>query len=133
MEQSEAKVEKLIEKSTERPRMTREEIMARKVSMAKERDSRIMKISSPMGSIMFNVLRQFDQAYANFKGQLGEPGGVSHEEGVVLMDEAREITMAFSGFTGKLSKKVKFKYFVPQELQEMQKAVSGKEKELPAR
>jgi hypothetical protein len=42
------------------------------------------------------------------------------------MDEIREITMAFSGFTGKLSKKVKFKYFVPQELQEMQKATTGK-------
>ena len=49
------------------------------------------------------------------------------------MDEARELTMAFSGLTGKLSKKVKFKYFVPQELQEMQKAVSGKKNELPAR
>ncbi len=133
MEQAEAKGEKPVEKPGERPRMTREEIMEKKISMAKERDSRIMKISSPMGSIMFNVLRQFDQAYANFKGQLGEPGGVSHEEGVALMDEARELTLAFSGLTGKLSKKVKFKYFVPQELQEMQKAVSGKEKELPAR
>ena len=132
MEQVEAKVEKPVGNSGERPRMTREEIMDKKISMAKERDSRIMKISSPMGSIMFNVLRQFDQAYANFKGQLGEPGGVSHEEGVVLMDEIRGITMAFSGFTGKLSKKVKFKYFVPQELQEMQKATSGKEKERPS-
>ena len=132
MEQVEAKVEKPVGNSGERPRMTREEIMDKKISMAKERDSRIMKISSPMGSIMFNVLRQFDQAYANFKGQLGEPGGVSHEEGAVLMDEIREITMAFSGFTGKLSKKVKFKYFVPQELQEMQKATSGKEKERPS-
>ena len=132
MEQVKANVEKPVGNSGERPRMTREEIMDKKISMAKERDSRIMKISSPMGSIMFNVLRQFDQAYANFKGQLGEPGGVSHEEGVVLMDEIREITMAFSGFTGKLSKKVKFKYFVPQELQEMQKATSGKEKERPS-
>ncbi|MBV5306601.1 MAG: hypothetical protein J0652_07920, partial [Desulfobulbaceae bacterium] len=73
MEQAEAKGEKTVGKSGERPRMTREEIMEKKISMAKERDCRIMKISSPMGSIIFNVLRQFDQAYANFKGQLGEP------------------------------------------------------------
>ena len=62
MEQADAKGEKPVEKPGERPRMTREEIMEKKISMAKERDSRIMKISSPMGSIMFNVLRQFDQA-----------------------------------------------------------------------
>jgi hypothetical protein len=60
--------------------------------------------------IMFNVLRQFDQAYAHFKGQLGEPRGISHEKGAALMDEARKITMAFSEFTGQLSKQVRFKY-----------------------
>jgi hypothetical protein len=69
---------------------------------------------------MFNVLRQFDQAYAQFKGQLGELGGVSHEEGADLMEEAQEITMAFSNLTAKLSKKIRFKYYVPQELKEIQ-------------
>lgn len=108
------------ETSNEKKRFTKEEIMERKISMVKERGSRVMKINSPLGSIMFNVLRQFDQAYAHFKGQLGEPGGISHEEGAALMDEAQKITMAFSEFTGNLSKKVKFKYFMPQELQEMQ-------------
>ena len=111
----------------EKKRFTKEEIMERKISMVKERGSRVMKINSPLGSIMFNVLRQFDQAYAHFKGQLGEPGGISHEEGATLMDEAREITMAFSEYTGQLSKKVRFKYFMPQELQEMrQVATKGK-------
>jgi hypothetical protein len=59
---------------------------------------------------------------------LGEPGGISHEEGAALMDEAREITMAFSEYTGNLSKKVRFKYFMPQELQEMRQATSGKKR-----
>ena len=59
------------ETSTEIKRFTKEEILERKISMVKERGSRVMKINSPLGSIMFNVLRQFDQAYANFKGQLG--------------------------------------------------------------
>ncbi|MDP3694654.1 MAG: recombinase [Desulfocapsaceae bacterium] len=117
----------IMETPIQRQKLTKEEILERKISMVKERGSRVMKINSPLGSIMFNVLRQFDQAYAHFKGQLGEPGGISHEEGAALMDEAREITMAFSEYTGQLSKKVRFKYFMPQELQEMrQVATKGK-------
>ena len=118
------------ETSTEKKRFTKEEILERKISMVKERGSRVMKINSPLGSIMFNVLRQFDQAYAHFKGQLGEPGGISHEKGAALMDEARKITMAFSEFTGQLSKQVRFKYFVPQELEEMQQITDRKKDEL---
>jgi hypothetical protein len=122
----------IMETPIQRQKLTKEEILERKISMVKERGSRVMMINSPMGSIIFNVLRQFDQAYAHFKGQLGEPGGISHEEGAALMDEAREITMAFSEYTGQLSKKVKFKYFMPQELQEMRQVTSGK-KELPTK
>lgn len=127
--------ERKLEKETqetpnEKKRFTKEEILERKISMVKERGSRVMKINSPMGSIMFNVLRQFDQAYAHFKGQLGEPGGISHEKGAALMDEARKITMAFSEFTGQLSKQVRFKYFVPQELEEMQQVTDRKKNEL---
>jgi len=96
-----------------------EEIVEKKISMARERGSRVLKINSPLGSAMFNVLRQFDQAYARFKGQLGESGGVSHEEGAELMEEARKITMDFSDFTARLSKKIRFRYYVPQELKEM--------------
>ncbi|MBU0663409.1 MAG: recombinase [Proteobacteria bacterium] len=118
------------ERVEQRQKMTREEILEKKISMARERGSRIMKINSPLGSIMFNVLRQFDQAYAHFKGQLGEPGGISHEEGAALMDEARKITMAFSEFTGKLSKQVRFKYYVPQELQEMRQVTNRKKDDL---
>jgi hypothetical protein len=118
------------ETSTEKKRFTKEEILERKISMVKERGSRVMKINSPLGSIMFNVLRQFDQAYANFKGQLGEPGGISHEKGAALMDEARKITMAFSEFTGQLSRQVRFKYFVPQELEEMRHVTDRKKDEL---
>jgi hypothetical protein len=103
----------------EKKKPTREEIIERKISMARERGSRVLKINSPLGSTMFNVLRQFDQAYSNFKTRLGEPGGISYEEGSQLMAEAMEITMAFSDFTGRLSKKIRFRYYVPQELKEI--------------
>ncbi|MBM9514250.1 recombinase [Desulfogranum marinum] len=99
-----------------RAKLTREEIFEKKVNMAKERGARVIKINSPLGSIMFNVLRQFDQAYANFKGRLGEPGGISYEEGAELMEKAREITMEFSELTKELSKKVDFRYYTPEEL-----------------
>lgn len=100
-------------------RPSREEILERKISMAKERGSRVLRITSPLGNIMFNVLRQFDMAYGNFKGQLGEPGGITYEEGARIMEEARQITIAFSNLTKRLSKKVNFRYFTPQELKEI--------------
>ncbi|MCP4338751.1 MAG: recombinase [Desulfobulbaceae bacterium] len=103
-------------KRSERVRLSREEYLEKKVNLAKERGSRVIKINSPLGNIMCNVLRQFDQAYANFKGRLGEPGGISYEEGAELMEKAREITIEFSELTKELSKKVDFRYYTPEEL-----------------
>jgi len=100
----------------EKKKPTREEILERKISMARERGSRVLRINSPLGNIMFNILRQFDQAYAQFKGRLGEPGGISYEEGAQLMEEARGIAMEFSRLTRRLSKKVNYRYYTPQEL-----------------
>lgn len=119
-QQEEAKTKANVKQEKKKP--TKEQILEKKISMARERGSRVVKINSPLGSIMFNVLRQFDQAYANFKGRLGEPGGISYEEGAALMEEAREITLAFSNLTARLSKKIKFRYFVPQELMEVKGA-----------
>lgn len=97
-------------------RPSKEELLERRVKMAKERGSRVVKINSPLGNIMFNVLRQFDQAYLNFKGRIGEPGGISFEEGAELMDRAGKISLEFSELTKDLSKKVRFKYYTPDEL-----------------
>lgn len=118
-----AKQDKTSEKSAttqKRPKLSREEILERKINMARERGSRVIKINSPLGNIMFNVLRQFDQAYANFKGKLGEPGGISYEDGAQMMAKARDITMEFSDLTKELSKRVDFRYYTPEELKELQ-------------
>jgi len=114
-----AKVRQELPDSKEKRRPSKEEILERKISLARERGSRVLRINSPLGNIMFNVLRQFDMAYGNFKGQLGEPGGISYEEGAQIMEEARKITVAFSRLTKRLSKQVHFRYFVPQELKEV--------------
>lgn len=100
-------------------RLTREEFLEKKMSLARERGSRVLRINSPLGNIMFNILRQFDQAYGSFKGKLGEPGGITYEEGSKIMEEAQNITVEFSNLTKRLSKKIHTRYFVPQELKEM--------------
>ena len=112
---------------TKRTRPTREEILERKVSMARERGARVIKVNSPLGSIMFNVLRQFDQAYASFKGKLGEPGGISHEDGARMMARARDITVEFSDLTKELSKEIGFRYYTPEELKAVQTNSEPKE------
>lgn len=118
-----------MENTTTEKKAAWQEIVERKVFMAKERNSRVIRINSPFGFIMYNIMRQFDQAYANFKGKLGEPGGITHEEGVKLMEEAQEIALAFSKFTSRLSRKVGFRYRMPQELKEFKAQADSKKTE----
>jgi len=106
-----------------------QEIQEKKINMVKERGSRVLKINSPLGSTLFNILRQFDMAYASFKARLGEMDGISHEEGEELMTEGREIVMAFSNFTDKLSKRIRFRYYTPREIIEFMKTVDDSEVE----
>lgn len=112
-------------------RWTKEEIQERKINMVKERGARVLKINSPLGSTLFNILRQFDMAYANFKSRLGEMGGISYREGESFMEEGREIVMAFSDFTDRLSRKINFRYFTPREISEFLRAHNVAENEDP--
>jgi hypothetical protein len=84
---------KLIKKKAIKPSW--QKIQEKKINMVKERGSRVMKINSPLGATMFNILRQFDMAYTHFKARLGEMNGISHVAGEELMDEGREIVMVF--------------------------------------
>ncbi|WP_136810674.1 recombinase [Desulfosediminicola flagellatus] len=104
----------MAEKSGSKPSW--QEIQEKKINMAKERGSRVLKVNSPLGSTMFDILRQFDIAYAHFKARLGEMDGISHEEGEELMAEGREIVMAFSDYTARLSKRIRFRYYTPREI-----------------
>lgn len=104
-----------------------QEIQEKKINMARERGSRVLKINSPLGSTLFNVLRQFDMAYAHFKAGLGEMDGVSHEEGEELMAEGRELVMAFSDYTARLSKRIRFRYYTPREISEFMKTAQVQE------
>ncbi len=109
------------ESDSKQAKPTWQEIQEKKINMVKERGSRVLKINSPLGSTLFNILRQFDMAYAHFKARLGEMDGISHEEGEELMTEGREIVMAFSDYTAKLSKRIRFRYYTPREISEFMK------------
>lgn len=113
----------MAEKKDDKPSW--QEIQEKKINMVKERGSRVLKINSPLGSTLFNILRQFDMAYAHFKARLGEMDGISHEEGERLMTEGREIVMAFSDYTEKLSKRIRFRYYTPREISEFMKTGNG--------
>ena len=108
-------------KDTKEKKPSWQEIQEKKINMAKERGARVLKINSPLGSTLFNILRQFDMAYAHFKARLGEMDGISHEEGEELMTEGRELVMAFSDYTAKLSKRIRFRYYTPREISEFMK------------
>jgi len=111
------------------PKLSWQEIQEKKINMVKERGSRVLKINSPLGSTLFNILRQFDMAYAHFKARLGEMDGISHEEGEKLMTEGRDIVMAFSDYTAKLSKRIRFRYYTPREISEFMKTANDPEAE----
>ena len=115
--------------SIQSPKPSWQEIQEKKINMVKERGSRVLKINSPLGSTLFNILRQFDMAYAHFKARLGEMDGISHEEGEELMTEGRDIVMAFSEYTAKLSKRIRFRYYTPREISEFMKTAIDPETE----
>ena len=110
-----------IAKKQEKNKPSWQEIQEKRINMAKERGARVLKVNSPLGSTMFNILRQFDMAYTHFKARLGEMDGISYQEGEELMAEGREIIIAFSDYTAKLSKRIRFRYFTPREINEFMK------------
>lgn len=118
-----------MEHEEKKQRRSWQEIEEKKINLVKEKGSRVMLVNSPIGSTMFSILRQFDMVYANFKGRLGEMGGISYEEGAALMEEGREIVMAFSDFTAKLSRKVNFRYYAPNEIKDYLELLKAQEKD----
>ena len=117
-----------MEHEEKKQRPSWQEIEEKKINLVKEKGSRVMRVNSPIGSTMFSILRQFDMAYANFKGRLGEMGGITYEEGAVLMKEGQEIVMAFSDFTARLSRRVNFRYYAPNEIKDHLELLKAQEK-----
>lgn len=104
--------------SAAKPSRDWEAIKAKRIAAVQERGARVLQLKSPLGATFFDILRQFDLAYLHLKAGLGEMGGISHQEGAALMKEAQELVLAFSDFTAGLSQKIRFRYYVPREIEE---------------
>ena len=111
-----------------KPRLTREQIEARKqeylerkVTMARERDTRVARIESPLGNIAFNILRQFDPVYKRINGNLGAFAGPMRKKYLDYYDQTESIIAQLSDLTETLCKDVGYSYIVPQELKELKK------------
>ena len=81
-----------MEHEEKKQRPSWQEIEEKKINLVKEKGSRVMRVNSPIGSTMFSILRQFDMAYANFKGRLGEMGGIQPGSPVIGTDPTTGIT-----------------------------------------
>jgi len=108
----------------QRPRLTKEELEARKqemlerkISMAKERNTRVARIQSPLGDMAFNILRQFDPAFNQLAGKMHKlPTPDQEKRGTAYLKKAQELVLQLSDITEELCSAVHYQYVVPQEV-----------------
>ncbi|HHB76631.1 MAG TPA: hypothetical protein ENK84_08820 [Desulfobulbus sp.] len=55
---------------------------------------------------------------------------ISYEEGEELMAEGRDIIIAFSNYTAKLSKRIRFRYYTPREIDEFMRTDGKDDKKI---
>jgi hypothetical protein len=107
-----------------RPRLTKEqlearkqEMLERKISMAKERNTRVARIQSPLGDMAFNILRQFDPAFNQLAGKMHKlPTPEQEKRGTAYLKKAQELILQLSNITEELCGEVNYQYIVPQEV-----------------
>ena len=103
--------------SKEQLETRRQEAMDRKISMAKERNSRVARIESSMGNISFNILQQFDPAYNKVLGKLGAfPIPELKQRVEDYLTAAQDLIIQLSDLTEKMCQDAEFRYFMPQDL-----------------
>ncbi len=111
----------------QKPRLSAEEIQERKVTMARERNARVMRVNSAVTGDMHNSLKQLDMALQNLKMKLGEPRGVSFEEGIAILNEGKKLAILISDYAAKVSEAVGFRYYEPLGIQELIREGHGAE------
>ena len=60
--------------------------------------ARTIDVRSPLARKMVRLVVQFDLAYDQLKAQWHEPGGIDEQEGLELMENARQAVQEFSRF-----------------------------------
>jgi hypothetical protein len=107
------------EKLQEERRKKQADRIERNINLAGQPDARVIRINSPGGATMANILRQFDAAYDEFKNRLGEPGsrGIPFEVGQPIAEQMTNILVQFSDLTATVCSKVNYQYRAPRELE----------------
>ena len=60
--------------------------------------ARIIDVRSPLARKMVRMVVQFDLSYDQLKAQWHEPGGIDEQEGLELMENARQAVQEFLRF-----------------------------------
>ena len=76
--------------------------------------AKVIDVRSPLAKQMLHLVVQFDLAYDHLKAHWKEVGGIPEQEGLELMNNARQAVEAFSAFMEEFSEKVGFDYCPPR-------------------
>jgi len=76
--------------------------------------AKLIDVRSPLAKQMLHLVVQFDLAYDQLKAHWKEVGGIPEQEGLELMDNARQAVEAFSTFMEEFSEKAGFDYCPPK-------------------
>lgn len=76
--------------------------------------AKLIDVRSPLAKQMLHLVVQFDLAYDHLKAHWKEMGGIPEQEGLELMDNARQAVTAFSAFMEEFSERVGFDYCPPR-------------------
>ena len=126
----------MAEKDTPKRKFNFEEF---KMKMAKERNTRFMRVNSPLGKIIHNIVKQFEMGYERLKFQMMEFNGVSIEEATEIIHEAHDIAIRLNRLAERVAGLTGLKYYIPRDLEaymknmENEKAEDDPLNELPIR
>ena len=76
--------------------------------------AKLIDVRSPLAKQMLHLVVQFDLAYDHLKAHWKEVGGIPEQEGLELLDNARQAVEAFSIFMAEFSGKAGFDYCPPK-------------------
>lgn len=76
--------------------------------------TKLIDVRSPLAKQMLHLVVQFDLAYDHLKAHWKEVGGIPEQEGLELMDNARQAVETFSVFLDEFSGRVGFDYCPPK-------------------
>lgn len=76
--------------------------------------AKLIDVRSPLAKQMLHLVVQFDLAYDHLKTHWKEFDGIQEQEGLELMENARQAVEVFSAFMDEFSERAGFDYCPPK-------------------